>query len=98
MPALVVLDLKMPGMTGLQLLQMLRSPVSAGACCAHNIPVVIMSNEISENQTFKCYQAGANAVILKPMDFTDMKITIQSICRFWLDRDENIAISNRHIQ
>ena len=84
-PALIVLDLNMPGMNGLQLLQMLKCTSMDSHSSLQNVPVVIMSHYISESQILQCYQAGANAVLLKPTDYKNLKITIQSVCRFWLE-------------
>jgi CheY-like chemotaxis protein len=86
LPALVVSDFNMPGMNGLQLLKMLKTTIWDDHVSLREIPVVIMSNDISEHQILQCYQAGANAVVLKPIDFEVMKTTVRSICEFWLDR------------
>lgn len=93
LPALVVLDLNMPEMNGLQLLKIIKSPAVDGGDTATDIPVVIMSSYISEQQVRQCYEAGANAVLDKPTDFLQLKTTVQAICRFWLDRT-NPAISS----
>jgi CheY-like chemotaxis protein len=89
MPGLVILDFNMPGINGLQLLKMLKSSKPDNAMVKHDIPVVIMSNDFSDYQVQQCYLAGANAVILKPFEYQNLRNTIQSICKFWLDRDES---------
>jgi CheY-like chemotaxis protein len=83
LPALMVLDLNMPGLNGLQLLRMLRC---AAETRINTIPVIIMSSDISRDEVQQCYQAGANAVIAKPTDYKTLKYIVQSIYKFWLDR------------
>jgi CheY-like chemotaxis protein len=88
-PALIVLDLNMPGMNGLQLLKTLKS--RAGNVPTHDIPVVMMSSNFSDQEVVQCYQAGANAVIPKPLDYASLKKLIQAMCRFWVDRQEDLV-------
>jgi CheY-like chemotaxis protein len=86
LPALIILDLNMPGMNGMQLLKMLRSARSSTESKIGQIPVVIMSGDIPNDQIQFYYEAGANAVLQKQPDFKVMKTTIQSVCNFWLER------------
>lgn len=88
LPELIVLDLNMPGMNGLHLLKLFKQPEQPYYSEIKNIPVIILSSAITENQIKQCYQAGANAVIIKPIEFNQMKNTLQSICRFWLERQD----------
>ncbi|MCE6992947.1 response regulator [Dyadobacter sp. CY323] len=84
-PDLLVLDLNMPAMNGIELLRLLRQPPLASHPRISTLPIVVMSNDISPTQMHQCYQAGANAVIVKPLSVTVMKNTIQSICKFWMN-------------
>jgi CheY-like chemotaxis protein len=86
-PGLIILDLNMPGMNGLQLLKLLRQPKPELQPYFENLPVVIMSAETAEDKITQCYQHGANAYIVKPMEFNEVKNTMHSIFRFWLDRE-----------
>lgn len=86
-PSLIVLDLNMPGMNGLQLLQMLKGTSPDSNRFMEDVPVIIMSHDISEHQVRQCYQAGANAVLQKPTDLRNLKITVQAVCRFWLEQN-----------
>jgi len=83
-PDLLVLDLNMPEMNGIELLRLLRQPPLAEYPQISKIPIVIMTSDISPLQIRQCYQAGANAVIVKPLNFSILKNTFQSICRFWI--------------
>jgi len=86
-PKLIILDLNMPGMSGLQLLKLLKNPVKQSHEYLKNIPVVVMSSDVSEDKMLKCYKEGADAYIIKPIEFDKIKSTMQSICRFWIGRE-----------
>jgi CheY-like chemotaxis protein len=57
-----------------------------------------MSSYMSDGQVRQCYEAGADVVIRKPSDFALLKITVKSICDFWLERDDddNDVTSSAH--
>ncbi|KAA6439825.1 response regulator [Dyadobacter flavalbus] len=86
-PKLIILDLHMPGMSGLQLLKLIKKPAVESHEHLKDIPVVVMSSDTREDRIIKCYQEGADAYIIKPMEFDKVKSTMQSICRFWLGRE-----------
>ena len=92
LPALILLDLNMSGMNGLGLLKRFRQASQLNDVQIREIPVVIMSSDISAHQIKQCYQAGANAVVIKPFDFNHMKNTVQSICRFWMTESTDVKI------
>lgn len=77
-PAVVLLDLKMPKVGGLEVLRRLRQEP---ALCT--LPVVVMtsSREISDVQA--AYQLGANAYVVKPMKFEEFVDTIKQVGAFW---------------
>lgn len=84
LPALMILDFNMPGMNGLHLLKLFRQPAMHKEAQTDHIPVLIMSSHVTAPQIVQCYQAGANAVIIKPLDLQVMKNAVLSICKFWL--------------
>ncbi|MBE9464005.1 response regulator [Dyadobacter subterraneus] len=85
LPSLIISDLNMPGMNGLGLIKQFRQLSGANEIPMQYIPIVIMSSDITLTQINQCYNAGANAVIIKPFDFNEMKNTIHSICKFWIN-------------
>ncbi|MCE7066944.1 response regulator [Dyadobacter sp. CY326] len=86
-PSLLIVDLNMPGMNGMQLLRLLRQPKPELQGFFEDLPLVIMSSETGEDKIQQCYQLGANAFITKPFDFDEVRNTMKSIIRFWLDKD-----------
>jgi CheY-like chemotaxis protein len=84
LPDLIILDFNMPSMTGIELLRLCRQPPLSAITAISSLPIVIMSNLMTPQQIHQCYQAGANAVVSKPLDFTVMKDTLRSMCKFWM--------------
>lgn len=91
-PSLIVLDLNMPGMNGLQLLKLLKKPAESLLAPFALIPVIMLSSETRTDKIQQCYEAGASAFVVKPMDFEKLKNTLQVICEFWLDINDVSAI------
>ncbi|MCF0064290.1 response regulator [Dyadobacter chenwenxiniae] len=87
-PDLLVLDYNMPEMNGIELLRLLRQPPLANCSQINDIPIIIMTSDISPLQIRQCYQAGANAVVFKPLNFSVLRNTFQSICNFWIGQPE----------
>jgi CheY-like chemotaxis protein len=84
-PGLIILDLNMPGMNGVELLRLIKHPTIESHEFLKQIPVVIMSNDIREEKMLQCYQTGANAYIIKPLGYEQIKSIMKGICRFWLE-------------
>ena len=79
LPGLVVLDLNLPKINGLEVLARLRNnPLT------QHLPVIIFSSSVDENDMVKSYEGGANCFIVKPVDFFEFASTIEGIFKFWL--------------
>jgi len=82
-PDLVLLDLKMPLVDGLEVLRQIRADPQL-----RNIPVVMFTSSREETDIAKCYQSGANAFVVKPVDFHRFTAAVNAIKTFWLQFNE----------
>lgn len=78
LPILVLLDLKMPRMDGLQVLQAIRGNQQLA-----QIPVVILTSSSEEADIIRSYELGTNAYVVKPVDFDQFMKAIQTLGIFW---------------
>ena len=81
LPALILMDLNMPNLSGYQTLKRIKDPESG---YIKRIPVIIMSNEAIAESVTACYEAGTNAYIIKPVEFEHLKELLKSVCYFWM--------------
>ncbi|MDZ8070393.1 MAG: response regulator [Nostoc sp. DedQUE08] len=77
-PVVVLLDLKLPKVDGLEVLAQLKSdPVM------RVIPVVVLTSSREEPDLVRCYELGVNAYIVKPVDYRDFADSIKGVGLFW---------------
>jgi len=84
-PALIILDLKLPNINGVELLKLLRQTPANKVTDWKTIPVVMLSSSDRQEDVNKCYQAGASSYLVKPMDFEDLRKLLETVCFYWLD-------------
>lgn len=77
-PAVILLDLKMPKVSGLEVLRAIKSDSEL-----KTIPVVVFSSSRQQEDLNECYRLGANAYVVKPVDFLEYRDTLRSIGLFW---------------
>jgi CheY-like chemotaxis protein len=77
-PIVILLDLKMPRLDGLQVLRELRSDPQLQL-----IPVVVLTSSKESQDLEACYRLGANAYVVKPVRFTNFVEAIKGIGVFW---------------
>lgn len=78
MPAAIMLDLKMPRRSGLEVLAELRQDPRF-----HLLPVIIFTSSREQRDLDACYAHGANAYAVKPLDYTEFTEVVRQIARFW---------------
>jgi len=78
-PRLVLLDLKLPKIDGLEVLRLIKNDARTRA-----IPVVIMTSSREERDMINGYQLGVNSYIQKPVDFAQFREIIKQLGLYWL--------------
>ena len=78
-PKVVLLDLKLPKIDGLELLQRLKRDARTRA-----IPVVVLTSSREEPDIEKAYSLGANSYIVKPVDFEAFARAVSDVGLYWL--------------
>jgi CheY-like chemotaxis protein len=79
LPRLVLLDLKMPRLDGLDVLRELKSDEATRA-----IPVIIMTSSNQSRDLIECYRLGVNGYVTKPIQFGGLMETVAGIGTYWL--------------
>ena len=85
-PAFVLLDMKLPRLSGLDVLRTIRSnPITS------LIPVVMLTSSSERSDMVACYQSGASGFVRKPVDFGEFTEKLNQLQAFWLNVNESIA-------
>ncbi len=82
-PRFIILDLKMPKVSGLEVLSAIKSDKKT-----KKIPVVILTSSREVRDISESYQLGANAYVVKPLEFAQFFETVKQIGRFWAHVNE----------
>jgi CheY-like chemotaxis protein len=77
-PAVILLDLKLPKIDGLEVLQRIRSDERLKM-----IPVVVLTSSHEEKDMVRSYQLGVNAYVVKPVDFHEFVNAVKELGVFW---------------
>jgi DNA-binding response OmpR family regulator len=78
-PKLILLDLKLPKVDGMEVLQTIKSDSRTA-----NIPVVMLTSSNEHSDVIKSYNLGVNSYIVKPMNFEGFAAAIQEVGKYWL--------------
>ena len=79
LPAMILLDLKMPKISGLELLQRLRAEPRT-----RRIPVVVFTSSGEERDVLASYDLGANSYVRKPVEFSEFSEAVRQLGLYWL--------------
>jgi CheY-like chemotaxis protein len=84
LPVVILLDLKLPKLDGLEVLKAIRANERTRL-----LPVIILTSSKEEQDIISCYTNGANSYIRKPVDFNQFIDAIQSLHLYWVLLNES---------
>lgn len=79
LPQLIILDLKMPQLTGLEVLRQIRAHPRTSV-----VPVIILTSSLEPTDVYTTYQLGANSYIRKPIDLHEFSQIVYYLKKYWL--------------
>lgn len=90
LPAVVLLDISLPRLSGLEVLERLRAGVRTAL-----LPVVILTSSDDERDRLKSYENGCNSFVRKPVDFAEFAETVARLGIYWLVTNEPPAVMRK---
>jgi CheY-like chemotaxis protein len=90
LPALVLLDLKMPKVDGLAVVRIVKADPRL-----RRIPVVMLTSSREESDLVESYELGVNAYVVKPVDFAEFMTAVRQIGAFWAVVNEVPPLAER---
>jgi CheY-like chemotaxis protein len=85
-PVVIILDLKMPKVDGIQALKIIKSDENI-----KSIPVVILTSSREETDLVNSYNLGTNAYVVKPVDFNKFIECVKNLGIFWVLMNQSIS-------
>ena len=89
-PCLLLLDIKLPKMSGFEILQWIRQQPGL-----RRLPVIMFTSSKSTADIDRAYDLGANAYLLKPVDHVDLVEAVGRLRAFWVDLNVQPRISSK---
>ena len=80
-PDLILMDLNMPEMDGFETLKYIKRNETC-----RRVPTIVFTTALAPDQVHKCYDLGANAIMMKPQTFSEFEQVIGEMLSYWLDR------------
>lgn len=90
LPQLILLDLKIPKIDGLEVLKEIRNNPRTKI-----VPVVVLTTSKEEQDVISSYQLGANSYVRKPVDFQEFSEVVKNLGTYWLLVNEQVMELNR---
>jgi len=84
-PQLILLDLNLPRISGLELLERVRADERT-----RFVPLVVLTSSKEDQDVIASYARGANAYVRKPVDFAKFTEVVDTLCMFWLQLNERV--------
>lgn len=78
-PKVILLDLKMPKVNGIEVLQKIRADERT-----RTIPVVVLTSSKEDPDITKCYELGVNSYVVKPVEFDEFQKAISNLGLYWM--------------
>ena len=91
-PKLILLDIIMPKVNGIEVLQKIKCAPLTKA-----IPVIILTSSKEDPDIQKCYNLGANSYVVKPIEFEKFNNTIKDIAYYWLKVNQPPSLENLYL-
>ena len=83
LPKVIVLDLRLPGLSGLEVLRALKSDARARL-----VPIVVLTASRDERDILASYALGSNSYIVKPIDLDQFEYAVQSLGVYWVELNQ----------
>jgi CheY-like chemotaxis protein len=93
LPVVVLLDIKMPKLNGIEVLQKMKADPAL-----KQLPVVMLTSSKEEPDLTACYGLGANAYVVKPVDFQQFVNAVKQVGVFWAVLNQPPPQDNRPLQ
>jgi CheY-like chemotaxis protein len=90
MPQIVLLDLKLPKIDGLEVLKALRADERTKL-----LPVVVLTSSVEEQDLITSYSLGVNSYVRKPVDFVEFIEAVRQLGLFWLVMNQTAPIQGK---
>lgn len=90
-PKLILLDLNLPKVTGLEILQLIKADENTKM-----IPVVVLTSSNEEQDIIESYKLGVNSYIVKPVNFQSFSEAIAALKMYWLLLNQSPPYKNKH--
>jgi two-component system response regulator len=78
-PGLILLDLHLPKVDGHEVLRRVKTDPDL-----HTIPVVMLTTSAQDDEVSRCYEAGANSYVCKPVSFGDFVASVKTVKLYWV--------------